>query len=68
MTFLHMQYGGASSRIFLHVLNEYEADTQSVIKNFKSILDMILAQHSTRLLKLRVDEIEVGTTLNVSYL
>jgi len=59
-----VQYGGASSRIFLHVLNEYEADTQSVIKNFKSILDMILTAHSTRLLKLRVDEIEIKARIS----
>ena len=59
-----VQYGGASSRIFLHVLNEYEADTQSVVKNFKGILDRVLAAHSTRLLKLRVDEIEVKSRIS----
>jgi len=59
-----VQYGTASSRIFLHVLNEYEADTQSVIKNFKMILDNLLAKHSTRLLQLRVDEIEVKARIS----
>ena len=59
-----IEYGGASSRIFLHVLNEYEADTQSVIKGFRSILDSLLAKHSTRLLKLRVDEIEVKARIS----
>lgn len=59
-----VQYGGASSRIFLHVLNEYEADTQSVVKNFKGILDRVLSAHSSRLLKLRVDEIEVKARIS----
>mmetsp|Transcript_23591 Transcript_23591/g.76855 ORF Transcript_23591/g.76855 Transcript_23591/m.76855 type:complete len:2137 (+) Transcript_23591:142-6552(+) len=59
-----VQYGAASTRIFLHVLNEYEADTQSVIKGFKSILDNLLAKHSTRLLQLRVDEIEVKARIS----
>lgn len=59
-----VQYGTASSRIFLHVLNEYEADTQSVIKGFKTILDNLLAKHSTRLLQLRVDEIEVKARIS----
>ena len=59
-----VEYGGASSRIFLHVLNEYEADTQSVIKGFKGILDGLLAKYSTRLLELRVDELEVKARIS----
>jgi len=59
-----IQYGTASARIFLHVLNEFEADTQSVIKGFKGILDGLLAKHSTRLLSLRVDEIEVKARIS----
>jgi acetyl-CoA carboxylase/biotin carboxylase 1 len=59
-----VQYGAASTRIFLHVLNEYEADTQSVIKGFKGILDSLLAKYSTRLLQLRVDELEVKARIS----
>jgi acetyl-CoA carboxylase/biotin carboxylase 1 len=59
-----VQYGAASTRIFLHVLNEYEADTQSVIKGFKGILDGLLAKYSTRLLQLRVDELEVKARIS----
>ena len=59
-----VQYGAASTRIFLHVLNEYEADTQSVIKGFKGILDGLLAKYSTRLLELRVDELEVKARIS----
>jgi len=59
-----VQYGAASTRIFLHVLNEYEADTQSVIKGFKNILDGLLAKYSDRLLQLRVDELEVKARIS----
>jgi len=59
-----VQYGAASTRIFLHVLNEYEADTQSVIKGFKGILDGLLSKYSERLLSLRVDEIEVKARIS----
>ncbi|KAJ1475803.1 carboxyl transferase domain-containing protein [Baffinella frigidus] len=57
-------YGTASARIFVHVLNEFEADTQSVIKGFKGILDNLLSRYSTRLLSLRVDEIEIKARIS----
>ena len=54
-----IEYGGASSRLFLHILCEFEQDMKSAIDEFRCIIDTLLTRHSARLLKLRVDEIEV---------
>uniref|UniRef100_A0A7S2EIT5 Acetyl-CoA carboxylase n=1 Tax=Ditylum brightwellii TaxID=49249 RepID=A0A7S2EIT5_9STRA len=50
----------SSSRIFLHSLPELEGETPETIgTNFDSIMDHLKSKLATRLLKLRVDEIEV---------
>eukprot|EP00612_Vaucheria_litorea_P002853 CAMPEP_0171460884 /NCGR_PEP_ID=MMETSP0945-20130129/5573_1 /TAXON_ID=109269 /ORGANISM="Vaucheria litorea, Strain CCMP2940" /LENGTH=2045 /DNA_ID=CAMNT_0011987159 /DNA_START=270 /DNA_END=6407 /DNA_ORIENTATION=+ len=48
-----------SSRIFLNMMPELEMDSQDIVANWKSVMDSLTVRHATRLLKLRVDEIEV---------
>jgi acetyl-CoA carboxylase/biotin carboxylase 1 len=54
----------AYTRIFLYGLNDYEEDTQSLIKGFKGILDGLLAKYSTCFLELRVDELRVKARIS----
>jgi acetyl-CoA carboxylase/biotin carboxylase 1 len=50
----------SSSRIFLHSLHELEGTTpQEVSARFKAVMSSLKSKLATRLLKLRVDEIEV---------
>lgn len=50
----------ASSRVFLHSLHELEGTTPKEIANvFKSVIATLKSRLATRLLKLRVDEVEV---------
>jgi acetyl-CoA carboxylase/biotin carboxylase 1 len=54
----------SSSRIFLHSLHELEGTTpQELATRFKSLMGTIKSHLATRLLKLRVDEIEVKVRL-----
>ncbi|CAM9940346.1 unnamed protein product [Pylaiella littoralis] len=48
-----------SSRIFLHMMPELNAMPQDVVAEWKNVMDTMISRHATRLLKLRVDEIEV---------
>ncbi|GMH72279.1 hypothetical protein TrLO_g4355 [Triparma laevis f. longispina] len=49
----------ASSRIFLHSLPEIESTPEEIAQMYMSIMDKLKSRFATRLLKLRVDEIEV---------
>ncbi|GMH72815.1 hypothetical protein TrST_g8682 [Triparma strigata] len=49
----------ASSRIFLHSLPEIETTPEEVAEVYMTIMDKLKSRFATRLLKLRVDEIEV---------
>jgi len=49
----------ASSRIFMHSLPELEGTPEEIAESFKEIMDTLKSRLATRLLKLRVDEIEV---------
>mmetsp|Transcript_33963 Transcript_33963/g.74702 ORF Transcript_33963/g.74702 Transcript_33963/m.74702 type:complete len:2077 (-) Transcript_33963:133-6363(-) len=49
----------ASSRIFLHSLPELEGTAEEVADKFSSVMDTLKSRLADRLLKLRVDEIEV---------
>eukprot|EP01039_Chlorochromonas_danica_P007440 gene7440-8227_t len=49
----------ASSRLFVHVVPEMEMSVESCIEQFQRIMDQLITKYATRLLKLRVDEIEV---------
>lgn len=48
-----------SSRIFLHMMPELNALPADVVSEWKKVMDTMISRHATRLLKLRVDEIEV---------
>uniref|UniRef100_A0A7R9U720 Acetyl-CoA carboxylase n=1 Tax=Pinguiococcus pyrenoidosus TaxID=172671 RepID=A0A7R9U720_9STRA len=49
-----------SARLFVHVLPEFTANTPlEVVQMFKSRMRMLLARHASRLINLKVDEIEV---------
>lgn len=49
----------SSSRLFVYVIPENALNTEDCIVQFESIMDILIAKYATRLLKLRVDEIEV---------
>jgi acetyl-CoA carboxylase/biotin carboxylase 1 len=49
----------ASARIFLNILPEVEATVEKCVGDFKRIMDAMVSKYATRLLKLRIDEIEV---------
>ncbi|KAG5181165.1 acetyl-CoA carboxylase [Tribonema minus] len=49
----------ASSRVFLHMMPDLKMETGEVVTNWRAIMDQLISRHATRLLKLRVDEIEV---------
>jgi len=55
----------SSSRIFLHSLPEIDTTPEEVVGVFKDIMEGLKSTYATRLLKLRVDEIEVKLRLNV---
>jgi acetyl-CoA carboxylase/biotin carboxylase 1 len=49
----------ASSRLFVNFIADIEVDLETMLDRFQSIMDNIVGKYATRLLKLRVDEIEV---------
>lgn len=49
----------ASSHLFLNVLTPFSASAEDVIKNYEEIMPALISKYATRLLNLRVDEIEV---------
>ena len=55
----------ASSRMFLHSLPELEASPEEIVNNFYEIMDRLKSRFATRLLKLRVDEIEIKLRVKV---
>ncbi|CAM9555517.1 unnamed protein product, partial [Choristocarpus tenellus] len=58
----------SSSRIFLHMMPELEMDPNEVVEIWKEVMDSLISRHATRIIKLRIDEIEVkariSTTVN----
>lgn len=48
-----------SSRVFMNILPDVPMDVKSCIESFQRIMDGLIAKYATRLLQLRVDEIEV---------
>ncbi|CAM9927826.1 unnamed protein product, partial [Ectocarpus sp. 4 AP-2014] len=53
-----------SSRIFLHMMPELNAVPSDVVAEWKNVMDTMISRHATRLLKLRVDEIEVKARIS----
>ncbi len=53
-----------SSRIFLHMMPELGMMPQDVVTEWKKVMDTMISRHATRLLKLRVDEIEVKARIS----
>ncbi|CBJ32783.1 Acetyl-CoA carboxylase [Ectocarpus siliculosus] len=53
-----------SSRIFLHMMPELNAVPGDVVAEWKNVMDTMISRHATRLLKLRVDEIEVKARIS----
>ncbi|RYH29348.1 hypothetical protein EON65_08795 [archaeon] len=49
----------ASSRLYVNVIPEIDLPLQKVMRDFKLIMDYLVSKYADRLLKLRVDEIEV---------
>merc|ERR1711988_1746171 len=49
----------SSSRLFLYVLNEFEAEPMQVANEWSLLVDKLISKFATRLLELKVDEIEV---------
>ncbi|CAM9330367.1 unnamed protein product [Chrysoparadoxa australica] len=49
----------ASSRIFLHMMPELDSDPTTLVETWKEVMDSLISRHATRLLRLRIDEIEV---------
>jgi acetyl-CoA carboxylase / biotin carboxylase 1 len=48
-----------SSRVFVNVLTSVKRTVDSTVRDFKYIMDVLISKYATKLLKLRVDEIEV---------
>ena len=49
----------ASSHLFLHALTPFETSAENVIKTFEDVMPALISKYATRLLNLRVDEIEI---------
>ena len=49
----------ASAHLFMHVLTPFEASAEGVISSFEELMPSLISKYATRLLKLKVDEIEV---------
>merc|ERR1711988_134440 len=49
----------SSSRLLLYVLNEFEAEPMQVANDWSLLIGKLISKFATRLLKLKVDEIEV---------
>ena len=56
----------SSSHLFLHVLTPFDSTPEEVIATFKTTMSTMIAKYATRLLKLRVDEIEVRAHTNLA--
>ena len=55
--------GTSSSHLFLHVLAPIEGKSpEEIIDKWTELMSGVISRHATRLLKLRVDEIEVRVT------
>ena len=54
----------ASSRVFVNILPEVALPIKDSITTFQSVMDGLISKYATRLLKLRVDEIEVKIRVN----
>merc|ERR1711871_1066621 len=48
-----------SSRIYLNILPDFDMGIDDTVKQFQNIMDALISKYATRILKLRVDEIEV---------
>jgi len=55
----------SSSHLFLHILTPFDQTPETVINSFKEIMSVLIAEYATRLLRLRVDEIEVRAHCNM---
>lgn len=49
----------ASSRLFVNILADIQLDLDTTLELFRNVMDHLVSKYATRLLKLRVDEIEV---------
>jgi len=49
----------ASSRLFLNIIPEIDLESDVVVEKFQAIIEILISRYATRLLKLKVDEIEV---------
>lgn len=49
----------ASSRLFVNILADIQLDLDTTLDLFRNAMDFLVSKYATRLLKLRVDEIEV---------
>jgi acetyl-CoA carboxylase/biotin carboxylase 1 len=49
----------ASSHLFLHALTPFDTAAEGVIKTFEEVMPALISKYATRLLNLRVDEIEI---------
>jgi len=56
----------ASSHLFLHVLTPFESSPEALIDGFKETMSTLISKYATRLLKLRVDEIEIRAHCNLA--
>jgi acetyl-CoA carboxylase/biotin carboxylase 1 len=56
----------ASIRVFLNVLPDVTMKAEECAENFKLVMDRLISKYATRLLKLRVDEIEIKLRVNDS--
>jgi len=48
-----------SSRLFVNIIADIQPDLESTLELFRTFMDQMISKNATRLLKLRVDEIEV---------
>merc|ERR1719247_3722725 len=49
----------ASSHLFMHVLAPFETSPEDLLAAWNEVMSLLISRYATRLLKLRVDEIEV---------
>jgi acetyl-CoA carboxylase/biotin carboxylase 1 len=49
----------SSSHLFLHVITPFDATPEVLIENWRELMSSLISKYATRLLKLRVDEIEI---------
>jgi acetyl-CoA carboxylase/biotin carboxylase 1 len=49
----------ASSRLFVNIIADIKLDLDTTLVLFRNVMDQLVSKYATRLLKLRVDEVEV---------